>query len=683
MPPDRLNLLRPLAQVLALIAATEASAGWTLRQQSIVHDPVTADGILVADFDGDGRDDALALSRQSFFVVGCDVAETCAVKQALVTEEAPYFARGVLARTSTGPSVLLATSTGFIEYAGWPLSVVREATVTRGDRWLIGDLDADGDDEFLVKEGQLLAYELATMQPLWSSAHTGSGPILAQLDADAALELVFGGFGSSAVVDGATLGVEWSPVVDFSWPVASGNLGQHGAGFVATVSGELVAYRGEPYAQVWNRPLASLNAASISDLDADGVDEILLSESNLPLQIIDAADGSLEETVSGTTRASAVAAAGLDGDAGAEIVTAHEGLGQNGWMVKVLDGVDRSTRFERRSGFGNLSRLARGDVDADGREEWVVTTAIQGGSAKILDPASGALEWQSPIPQSTGDLFYRTFVDVELLQLDEDSSLEVVLVGAEGSDRGRIFVLDGTTREIELLIDAGVVADEFPLQAHAIDVAGDSLPELVLVSRDNSGVFLHVVSLFDGRDLWRSPSWGFEWGDHWRIMPVQTDQDPALELVVATSEGLRAIDVATRTLDWRFDAPLTASAYRTMPDGDAEFLVAQGDELVRLDASTRQERGRMDLDFSLVAVEVPPGASNWVVVASDDRLHHVNLASGEVLGTSSRLGTGLAENGQFAMASAARGFSVLAGSDIGHFELYLPDPDGVFWSGFE
>jgi hypothetical protein len=681
--PSVSALLIALALALAW-PASEPRAAWELRHQSITAQSVANGALLVADFDGDGRDDFLALSSQSLLVGGCTFEGACSIKQQMVLEVQPYFPRVLLARDSGRVSVLVLHDEFLVEYAGWPLREVRRVPLPLANTTVAtGDLDGDGRGELLIGSGVLTAYDLATMQVKWSLVSPGWTFLLAQLDADPALEIVVDGSSSSTVIDGATHLVDWTAPLPFHRPLVAGRFGTSGtSGFLAATSQGLQAFQSTPYAPSWQLSTSSgVNAVAVFDLDDDGNDELLLAKTAEALQVYAAATGNpIGPELADSAGAAAVAGAQLDGDRSAEIVYARP-------TITVLDGVDRSVRMQLPADTGNVSAVARGDVDADGSEEWVIASSQQHGRVRIVDAGTNSEEWRSPDVLSSADLYYMEFRDVVLAQVDADAALEIVLVGKSNFLSGRILVLDGATREIELLIEEKIVDREEPLDAHLADVAGDAAPELLLLARGSGGTFVHAISLFDGRELWRSPVINELWMESGKLVSMQTDADPALELLGATRLSLSAVDAATRAVEWRFDSPspaqpITAMAVRDA-DGQPELLLGLGNSLVRLDPMTRAERGRTYIGAPILAIEVLPGEPQWALVAADGRLHHVDVEAGMVLGSSSRLGTALALQGHVApAASGPREFSILAGSDIGYFEALL-DRDAVFGNGFE
>jgi hypothetical protein len=676
------------AGVLALGVAFgigEAQAAWEQVGQTIIASEGAENGVVAVDLDGDGRDDFVSLGSQALFVGGCETSGVCAIKQSLVID-AFVFPRLMVRRGVDRPTLVVASYYGVVEYAGWPLREIRRTPLGYALDSVIADVDADGSDELIVCGSALTAYDFDSMIAKWTIPTPGVNMAVAQLDADAPLELIFGG-DHTTVLDGASLQLEWTASEIFSRLVTPGRWGpQQLPGFVGhRGASDLIAYLPPPHLVAWELPdVGSLNAMSAFDIDGDGNDELVLAGHVEPqLRFLDARTGQTSASAKTAGEVLSVAVGELDGQPPAEVIIGMETRFQPVSMA-VLSGGQLSTRLTLEHGWGNLSRIARGDIDADGEEEFVIASGIQGGIVRVVDAATRQVEWTSPPPSTTADLFYLQYWDVLLAQLDEDAALEIVLVGDHGYRQGRVLVLDGATHEVELRVDASVLDTENPLDAELFDFDGDGRMDLLLASNSVAGgSILHAISLQDGRSLWQSPTMGVPLQPMKRVLTLQSDADAALELVAAMPTGLRAYDAVTGALDWSYDLPVTTAAVHITSSGSAEILIAHGTTLTRLDAATRTILATYDLDAEIDAIDALPGESQWVLLAMNARLHRFDLSAGAVDASTQPLGTGLAEQGHMAVAAGPYGWSVASGSDIGHFEHWLADTNAVFISGFE
>lgn len=668
----------------------DASEVWRLRQQTILATAPVADSVTIADFDRDGRDDFVSLSPTAISVGGCAPGGgECGIKQTLVID-APTFPQLAQYVSGSDRSIFVTSYSGLVEYGGWPLRELRRIPGQEYFGAMIGDVDGDGDDEILRPAlTELIAHDRETLQVQWSWPIANWGrAALAQLDPDPALEILVPGLPEGVVIDGASGATEWS-----SEALYFTHLADHSAasipGFVRAGSpGGLMAVSSQPYGVRWSREdLGGIEAISSAELTGDGIDEAIVGTyfGDRDLMILDGATGITRSRVALGDDAVGIGVGRLDGTSARQIVVATTAWLQD-TALRVIDAGATATRWRLAHENGNHSLVARGDVDADGQEEFIVASSIQGGKVRVVDARSNAAEWMSPPPETSADLFYLQYVDVLVAQLDADAALEIVLVGSENWRSTRILVIDGASHEIELRIDQEVTDAEDVFDAELFDLDGDGVPELILgsVGHPSGGrYFIHAVSLQDGRHLWRSPSFGPEVAIRGRVLVAQTDADPQPEFVAAVPSGLYAVDAVTRQVDWQQAYPNVTAALRTPPSGPQEFLLAHGATLVRLNAQTRAVEGQSTLPFPIEAIQALPGEPDWVVLAMNDRLHRYDLVDATLDGSTGPLGGRPAKHGFVAPAIVPRGWSIVSGSDTGYFEHFLADRSNLFANGFE
>src|SRR5690606_22355222 len=100
--------------------------------------------------------------------------------------------------------------------------------------------------------------------------------MLAQLDADAALEIVAAAT-PGVVIDGATQAIDWSWPAGFGAYLAPGHF-QPGGGvqFVAAETWfRFTVFQSAPWQALWQAELGDIEAIHAVDLDGDGIDEII------------------------------------------------------------------------------------------------------------------------------------------------------------------------------------------------------------------------------------------------------------------------------------------------------------------------------------------------------------------------------------------------------------------------
>jgi hypothetical protein len=668
----------------------DASEVWQLRQQTILSTAPVADGVTIADFDRDGRDDFVSLSPTAISVGGCaSNGGDCGIKQTLVIDAStfPQLAQYV---GSSDRSIFVTSYSGLVEYGGWPLRELRRIPGQEFFRAMIGDVDGDGDDEILrPAQDELVAHDRLSLQVEWTWPIPNWGRAeLAQLDTDPALEILVPGLPEGLVIDGASGATEWSSEALSFVHLASHSSASSPGFYHFGSGGGLVAVSSQPYGVRWTRAdLNGIEAIASAELTGDGVDEAIVGTyfGDRELQVVDGATGITRSRVALLDDAVGIGVGRLDGSSVRQIVVATAAWLRN-TALRVIDAGATEARWSLAHENGNHSLVARGDVDADGDEEFVVASAIQSGKVRVVDARTNQSEWMSPPPDTTADLFHLQYLDVLLAQLDADAALEIVLVGSENWRSTRILVIDGASHEIELRIDREVTDEEDVFDAELFDLDGDGVPELILGSVGHptgGGYFVHAISLQDGRHLWRSPSFGSEFPIRGRVLVAQTDADPQAEFVFALPSGLHAVDSVTHQVDWQQAHANAAAALRTPASGPQEFLLANGATLVRINAQTRAVEGQSTLPFPIEAIQALPGEPDWVVLAMNDRLHRYDLVDATLDGSTGPLGGRPAEHGFVAPAIVPRGWSIVSGSDTGYFEHFLADRSNLFANGFE
>ena len=214
-----------------------------------------------------------------------------------------------------------------------------------------------------------------------------------------------------------------------------------------------------------------------------------------------------------------------------------------------------------------LTEPAIGDIDRDGEMEALIATTENALIAYETD--EGNEQWR--VPLDTFGYGRPTIADLPLGPGPEvvtsDIGGEVVAVHGNGTVAWRQS-LNETGWERTTVWQSPTVAD--------YDADGNS--EILLGS--NSGpVLLSATGAIE---------WQREGGATYTVT-AQTDDDPAMELFTADTDGVRAYDGRTGALDW--EREFTDARIRTATDSDGDgrvelYVGRLGGEVVALDAQT-------------------------------------------------------------------------------------------------
>lgn len=285
-----------------------------------------------------------------------------------------------------------------------------------------------------------------------------------------------------------------------------------------------------------------------------------------------------------------------------------------------------------------------------------------------LAPTTGTLQWRASIPPD--HCFSHAFATPAITDLSGDERLEAVTVTTEhaiviynvttGTEQTRIPLstygygqptignLTPTPGpEIAVVdIDASVfllnrthqLEWEAHLEANAwaspiiADVDADGQPN-VLVATSDGAILLDA----SGDPIWRQP------GHVETITTGQTDEDPALEVVVPDGRTLTAYDGATTSQEWRAEYTAGISVgpiHDTDRDGDPELYSSLTSQtIVSIDPASGTERWRTQIISDDSGPMPPPvvanvtgdGSGEVIAAANDGTVAVLDATTGEEL----------------------------------------------------
>lgn len=362
---------------------------------------------------------------------------------------------------------------------------------------------------------------------------------------------------------------------------------------VVAVGSQIYVYDGGTHALQWSFSTAAseINAIAVADVDSDGQVEVTLVDS-AALFVYNATTGTQEYASSPGLGGVDLAVGNVDLDGAREIV-----IGNDSSTGFVVDGQTHAVEWSNPWGFGTHVRL--GDVDADGRAEVVAGYAWY--QIRIFD-----VEIQSLAASVSVDL------DIDALQVvdvEGDGPLEIVYGDGQW---GRVWVLNGATRVVKWFVDnpehgitdiafgdadadgttellwgagysstgedhlyvvnAATQVQEWestdvngPFRALSWgDVDADGQPEILSGSfESNSGYGDGLWFVHDARthvqEYQSSPPTGSNWTGLTRIRNADVDADPQQEVFITTSQAYTGFiicyDGVSHAEQWRAGIP--------------------------------------------------------------------------------------------------------------------------------
>jgi hypothetical protein len=551
-----------------------------------------------------------------------------------------------------------------------------------------------------VGDGQVSSYSIDDGAHAWTMSIDATDLVLAQLDDDPALELVFAtGDGSAGVIiDGATRLQEWQRTEGFGSHLATGRLGPAGqAGFIgAQAFGAVEGFSAFPYAPTWSIDSFNTDRVAAGDTDADGRDEFAIGDGQWgTIRVHDAATRQmLYELPNHGWGLSALGFVDFDGDARSELwygsVVEHSSDRQSAAAGAVVNPVTGQTRLDIESYWHEVGASRLVDIDGTGRLDWIIGTrgeSVYQGLLRVLDADSAGETWRAPYgPGNTNEPFQMTYRSLLVTTLDGNPDPKLIAVGGGPSVGFRFLVIDGQSKAVE---------QQFPAlweQVHEA-VGGSQLVQYVpggnpeLLAAVNStgigypSVRLRVYALPDGELLWSSPVVG---GGHDRALAVDVgplSENAAPGYLLVHTSGLAAFDSADGQPMW--DLALEVSGALILARPQPAFLTwTEVGEVNVYDADTRTVMDTFTLPEPLEQLARLPGRDDLLLAVAGERLLLISQA-GDVLAESGWIGPGAQAGDRLDIVAEGRGWRVSTGRSHTTYLHAIPDPDIIFSDGFE
>lgn len=467
---------------------------------------------------------------------------------------------------------------------------------------------------------------------------------------------------------------------------------------VLGTNGDVAAFASDPPALLWHKVDANADDIAFGDRDGDGMQDIAVATRDGKLLWLNGNGAQVGSAATLAYPAAQVAVAKVDA-AAARVISI--GTGYTGAQLQVRSLNLTTTVASVDAAAGPFDRIAIGDLDGDGREQmaslaaipwgWTPSPASDSGRLAIHDLATGARLWSSAIPAGLGPTASDILFDVAIGRVQPGVGRQVVVLGL---DRDRyapvLAVVDGTTRALLRRQQVDVGAERKPTHVRLVDIDGDGIAEIVLVSAPYlsgaTGVRVHVLRADSLAPLWTSPVLTPKWPATSVATRPAGDGGPDRLLLTVAQAGAWSIDLAARLVDYSVpaDAPAAAWLPGATPAGRIGVLDAAGPALLVVDAASGAEIDRLALpDGTYRALAAVPGDVDRVVLADDDHLQAWNLASRRQESASPRLAQP-AGNGTLLARANGTGATFYVGDGVGVWALRaVPFEPLIFANGFE
>jgi uncharacterized repeat protein (TIGR01451 family) len=490
--------------------------------------------------------------------------------------------------------IYVALRNGQLEiYDGPTRKLIR--TISTGLDWLsdvlLADPDGDGIQELLVSSPSgTRAYAASDYAPTWQITQGGYDLKVANVDADAALEIVVNGH----VLDGATRAVEWT--YDFGWHLNVADVNNDGKAEIMATPGmyKIYGFDAELKSRVWEiTTITGVDALHAGDIDADGDQEIVYGDgAGGSIHVLDGTsrlpEWKISNPDSGITR---IAFADVDGDGATELLWGGGTVSSGPDNLYIADIATRAVEWKSPDLGQPLSSLGVGDVDGDGRQEIVMvshgSTSPNGyGLILIYDAETHALEWQSGV---VGSVLTRIH-SLRLGDVNGDDRQDI-LVATEESYEGVIEAYDGLTHE-RMWQSAKIWGTNFNSLTIA-DVDADGNVEVVggqdVDHNGWTGSRIVVLDGATGSEEWRTDELG-RWNANKNIEVSDADRDGHPDILVSMAGVAYLYDGVTRQQTWQggSNVSLFSSANVDGLPGPELLLGADEGVLTVLDGKTRQ-----------------------------------------------------------------------------------------------
>jgi len=456
----------------------------------------------------------------------------------------------------------------------------------------IADLDGDGAMEIITSNGTaVFVYAASTGGLKWSLPNGGGNSIaVGNVDTDSALEIVTTTYGGKGyVIDGISHAIEWEYINSFGAQVRLADLDGDGMQEIIGASSwyKITVFDADRLTPAWEiTTTLDIGALLVADTDGDGIPEIIYGDGQWgKLHAIDARSHTERWSVNNPEHGvSGIALGDVDLDGKKELLWGAGGTSSGADYLYVAAPDTGTIKWQSQDVFG-MNAVAVGDLDGDGIDELLMVTQSSNsgydeGVVFIYDARTHALKFSQKLGIRDWMGTART---VRIGDVDGDGKNEYVVTTADLYD-GVVQVYDGSTHTLKCQ-SAGYNGNYFSALAIG-DVDNDGKVEIVAgQGREHTGAAGVYLVVFDGATLqekWRSTDLGVYWGSVYDIKLADLDGDGHQEIIATVADNqLLVYDGLTHDLKRIITHPSrTVEIADIDGDGNLEVLVGRNDGLI-------------------------------------------------------------------------------------------------------
>ncbi len=274
-----------------------------------------------------------------------------------------------------------------------------------------------------------------------------------------------------------------------------------------------------------------IQALLLADVNNDHIDEIFYGDGQWgKIYCHNSTNGSLKWSIANPEHGvTGLSLSDVDNDGTLEIMWGAGWTSTGSDYLYVASTDTHSIEWQSKDIDGPFYAVKAGDIDNDGQKEVVAVSyesesGYESGVISVFDGLTHLLEWQS-----TGNFMYDIWTgvwDVELENIDSDPQMEII-VAADDTYDGAIWVIDGLTKAKQNSVIFPYSSNISEFRAVEVeDITGDSKKEILAVTGDH----YYYINPDDFSILYTSGSLYYE-PIHAKIANINSSSEKELILI--------------------------------------------------------------------------------------------------------------------------------------------------------